>query len=812
MNERRMRQFGFLCGCALWLLLAGEGAAGALQGFALREYLGQSWSNELVVFQLDSAVSGPDTGYRLTGPGDSGEAIAKHVAATPMIGTENDPKPGEGPSKEERETGFYDVLLQISNQNPLPDTLAAIVHHARTLLSAEDAVLTLSAATVSSLEGGRELASATPLGDGSVCITPDPDHLESAHGSSLVCPVRSGPLVLQSVTALAATVAALSLITALVTSDFSMKYVAEYTSLSLAVPYRIAAMWAGQGGSLLLWTWVSSLLAVIIVVQNHRKNWGVAPYAVTTFAVVTGLFAALVTVVESPFAKLAEAVADGQGLNPLLQDPLQIIHPLALYGGYILYTVPFALTISALVAGPATGPWIKVAQRWSALSWIALTIGIVLGARWAYAELGWGGYWGWDPVENASLLPWLTGTALLHSGVTHWRTGRLRLAGFVLVVTTFVLCLFGTFLTRSGVISSVHAFGESGLGPILGAAIFAIMLASGALIVWRLPALRAPKADGRSHGWFGQRLLLILLVAITVAVLWGTMYPLFLRVLRDQEIAVTPEFFRVVVTPMGIAILAIFALSPLLPDQSVGSRSRTAAVRGALAAVLFVGFWALSGWQNPGVALVLSLCVLALVTVVRKATPRLKAAWTETGDGRFLATLRSSGPYIAHVGLVVLLAAVTLNASLQQEGRVTLNVGKSATAGGQTVRLASLRADQLSDRTSFIAVVDVLGTDGNTIAVINTRQDQFTADGQTHAEVGIAAGLRSDIYVVLEAADTSTNVATVTVFTNPAVMWIWGGGLIMVIGGMLFMLPRRRGAPAMPTDDINDRSHELVGV
>jgi cytochrome c-type biogenesis protein CcmF len=612
--------------------------------------------------------------------------------------------------------------------------------------------------------------------------------------------------------ALAVCVAAGSLLTLLVTGDFSVAYVADYTSKSLAVPYRFAAMWAGQGGSLLLWTWFSAILAVIITVQNRRKGWGVAPYAVTTFCVVTGLFAALVTVVESPFTLLPAPVADGQGLNPLLQNPLQIIHPLALYGGFILYTVPFALTISALAAGPDKGPWIKVATRWNAYSWIALTAGIILGARWAYAELGWGGYWGWDPVENASLLPWLTGTALLHTTLTHWKTGRLRVLGFVMVITTFILCLFGTFLTRSGVISSVHAFGQSSLGPIMGGAIFLILLASGGLLVWRLPMLRAPKSDSMGHGWFGQRALAILMIALTVAVLWGTMYPLFLRVLRNQEISVTPEFFRAVCTPLGVAVLAIFAVSPLLPGQSVDNRRRETIVRGVIAAVSFVGLFALSGWQNPGVALVLTVALLAMITVVRKLWMRVTSAWSSSADSKVLAALRASGPYVAHIGLILMLAAVTLNASLQQEGRVTLKVGETATIAGQTVKVVDLQAAQLPESTAFVATVHLIGRDGGTMAVISTEQDQFTATGETHANVGIHVRPTEDIYLVLEAADTSTKTVTLNVFTNPAVLWIWMGGLIMALGGILFALPRRIGAPPMPLETVHDHDNELVRV
>ena len=611
--------------------------------------------------------------------------------------------------------------------------------------------------------------------------------------------------------ALAVTVAAVSLLTLLVSGDFSVSYVAEYTNRALDLPYRLAAMWAGQGGSLLLWTWMSAILAVVITVQNRRKGWGVAPYAVTTFCVVTGLFAALVTFVENPFTLLPAPVADGQGLNPLLQNPLQIIHPLALYAGYILYTVPFAHTVSALVAGPKPGPWVKVAQRWNVWSWIALTAGIILGARWAYAELGWGGYWGWDPVENASLLPWLTGTALLHTTLTHWKTGRLRVLGFVMVITTFILCLFGTFLTRSGVISSVHAFGESGLGPIMGGAILLILLVSGGLLVWRLPMLRAPKSDALGHGWFGQRALAVLMVALTVAVLWGTMYPLFLRVLRNQEISVTPEFFRVVCTPLGVAVLAIFALSPLLPGQSVEDRRRETVLRGVAGAVLFLALYALSGWQNPGVALFLTVAALALITVVRKLSARVGTAWRSNADSRLLAALRASGPYVAHIGLIVMLGAITLNANLQQEGRVTLKAGQTASVAGQTVKLVSIEAGQVGDRTTFVGAVDLIGSDGGTMAVITTEQNQF-ADGQTHAEVGIHVRPTEDIYVVLEAADLSTKTVTLNVFTNPAVLWIWMGGLVMAIGGLLFALPRRLGAPPMPLETQHEQDHELVGV
>ncbi len=606
-------------------------------------------------------------------------------------------------------------------------------------------------------------------------------------------------------TLLAIGTAWLTLLAALVTSDFSLEYVVDYTSRSLSWPYKLAASWAGQGGSLLLWTLIAACCAVWITVQNRRKAWGIAPYAITTFSAITGMFAALVAFVASPFAAAPAGVADGQGLNPLLQDPLQIIHPVTLYLGYVLYTVPFALVIAALAGGPKPGPWVKVATRWGIASWVMLTLGIVLGARWAYAELGWGGYWAWDPVENASLMPWLTGTVLLHSGLTYWKNGRIRLFGVVMVIVTFVLCLFGTFLTRSGVISSVHAFGESGIGPVLGLMILSIVLVSGALIVWRLPELRLPKnVESRGHGWVGQLALAVLLVGITVAVLWGTMFPLIARALHGEEIAVTPGFFRLVVTPLALVLLAVFAVSPLLPDQSEEKRAREIAVRVAVFVVVFLAVWSLTGGGNPGVAAVIALVVLGLMTVVRKAARRMSAAWrgTPASGGRLLATLRAAGPYVGHVGLIILLAAVTFNDAMQTQGRATYTFGQTQEVAGRQMRLVDVTATTLPDRQSFAATVQILGPDGNVTDTIVSKQEVFAQQEQPHADVGIAAGALRDVYVVLESADLEKRNATITVFVNPAVVWIWIGGLLLTIGGLLFMLPRPKAAPALPLERV----------
>jgi cytochrome c-type biogenesis protein CcmF len=616
-------------------------------------------------------------------------------------------------------------------------------------------------------------------------------------------------------TAIALSVAVGALQLALLSLDFSLQYIIDYTSSTLSPLYRVGAMWAGQGGSLLLWAWIVSLCAAWITYTNRIKHWEISAYTTAVFAVVGGLFAVLVTFFASPFAAATEAANEGFGLNPLLQDPLQIIHPLALYAGYVLYTVPFAIVVGALINGDVSGPWLKIANRWNVISWIALTLGIVLGARWAYAELGWGGYWAWDPVENASLLPWLTGTLLLHTGLSIRGGSRLRMSGVIVTMVTFILCLFGTFLTRSGVISSVHAFGESNLGTVLGAAIAVFVVACGALVVWRLPQLRVIDPERRGHGWLGQFILLILLVAITVAVLWGTMFPLFNRVITGEEIAVTPGFFRVVVTPLGIAILGLLAISPLLPGQQVADTKREIGIRVAIFVAVFGGIMLISHGANFGVALVLALAALALITVVRKAIPRVQDAYHNDASPVW-GSIRATGPYVGHIGLIMLLLGVTFNVAYQASEQKQIKVGQTLAIADQTVRLDSAQISNFPDRQSLAATISILNGEGGVSAVVVPQLDAFSNSEQLHNEVGITVSPARDIYIVIDQLNDETKgaeVLTITVYDNPAVVWIWIGGALLVLGGLLFAIPRRRklvdvqGETTSSTDD--ELSHLL---
>ncbi len=626
-----------------------------------------------------------------------------------------------------------------------------------------------------------------------------------------VLAARSGSAQLMRITeratyAIAAfvTLAVLALQIALITLDFTLQYVGEYTSSTLSVLYRIGSMWAGQGGSLLLWGFIIAITGAWTVYSNKRKSLNLSAWVYVLNAAFVALFIIMVAFFQNPFVKVTKAVADGMGLNPLLQDPLQVIHPLFLYGGYVLFTVPFVVVLGELIAGKVSGAWIEYARVWAILSWVSLTIGMVLGARWAYAELGWGGYWAWDPVENASLIPWLSGTAVVHMGLAHrGNRDRIRMMGVVLLAATFNLCLFGTFLTRSGVIQSVHAFGQSNLGPFLGGAIVVSVLLCGAVLVWRLPQIKFNDERGHNRGWFGQFVLIGLLVAMTLATLWGTLYPLFARAFLNQEVAVSPGFFKAVVTPMGVGILLLLAISPFLPNQRAEKVQREAAIRALMFAVVAGGLYVLGAGLI--VSVVVALSVLSVKTILWKARPRLAAAMGAEQD-RVRAVAFAGSPYLAHMGLVIMLAAIAINVTGEVKQQVKINVGKTAVAAGFNIRLDDARLNNFADRQSLDAVISILDDNKTPTTAIQTSVAAFANSDQPHTNVGIKSGILRDIYIVIDGwPDDLSNGVTwlrLSVYDNPAVNWVWFGGMLVGIAGILYVLPtRRRRRDGVVVDD-----------
>jgi cytochrome c-type biogenesis protein CcmF len=600
--------------------------------------------------------------------------------------------------------------------------------------------------------------------------------------------------------ALALSVAAGSLLLLLLQKDFSVEYVAQYTSRSLSVFYTVGAFWAGQAGSLLLWAWVLSLIAVGVTFQNRARNRDLMPWVTTTIGVVLVFFTILVTFYANPFNRLPVAPTDGQGLNPLLQNYGQWVHPIALYLGFVGFTVPFAFAIAALVTGRLGDRWIRSVRRWTLWSWVLLTAGILFGARWAYVELGWGGYWAWDPVENASLLPWLVGTAYLHSVVVQEKRGMLKVWNVALAVGAFVMSIFGTFLTRSGIVSSVHAFAESSMGPLLIGFAFLSLAIGTALIVARLPKL---KPAGRISSPVSREaaflLTNLLFVAMTIVVLWGTIYPIVSQAVRGVEVSVGPSFFQALMAPLTIVLIALVGSCPLLAWRRASAThlKRNFAVPLSVGGLTFAALLVVNRGAHLPVILVLALGAFVLATVTMEVYRGLSARHLHHGEGwgrallnLFAFTPRRYGGPVIHAGVVIMLAGIAFNIGLKQDAETQLSVGESLEVAGYTVTFEDLVFEQTPVKFALIGTFGVTDADGNAVGKIRAEQAEFEGQ-QRVTEVGMRSTLASDLYIVMNNVDPTQRIATVLVFHEPAVIWIWIGMLVIVIGGVLAAWPWR---------------------
>ncbi len=608
--------------------------------------------------------------------------------------------------------------------------------------------------------------------------------------------------------AVALSVAAAALFAALAGRDFSLEYVASYTSRSLSIFYTLGAFWAGQEGSLLLWAWLLALSGAAVVHQNRSRNRDLMPYVVGVIGVVLSYFVALVAFVANPFDTLPTTPPDGQGLNPLLQNYGMWIHPVTLYAGYVGFTVPFAFAIAALATGNLGDTWIRTVRKWTLWAWVLLTVGIVFGARWAYVELGWGGYWMWDPVENASLLPWLTGTAYLHSVMIQEKRGMLKVWNVFLIVATFALTLLGTFLTRSGAIASVHSFATSTIGPLLILAIVAVVVIGGALIVWRLPELRSEdRIDAlvsRESSFLVNNLVLL---AMAFTVFWGTVFPLIAEAVRGVKLAVGPPFFNALMTPLGIALLGLAGVCPLLAWRKTSARNlrrnfTVPALAGVVAAAALV---ALSRGRHLGAIAVMALGTFVFASIAQEFWRGARARRATRGEGWIRSTLnlfsrnpRRYGGYLVHLGVVILLIGVAINVSYKVEKRLSsVAIGQSAEVGGYTITLRNMLTEITPERSTVIGVFGIRGPDGRDLGTVRSSKSFYVTQEQPSTEVGIRSTPLADIYVILTTPDTERGVAAVSYLINPGMYWLWLGSLVMIAGGAVVGWPERRRRGAM---------------
>ena len=594
---------------------------------------------------------------------------------------------------------------------------------------------------------------------------------------------------------------------ALLTNQFDLRNVEGYSSSTLGWPYKLTALWASQAGSLLLWCWLLSIFAAAVVVTNRRRNRELMPVVVAVLMGIAVFFTGLLSFVTSPFEGLASAPAEGRGLNPLLQNPYMQAHPPLLYLGYVALAVPFAFAIAALVTRRLDTAWITSVRRWTIMAWLFLGVGILLGSRWAYEELGWGGYWAWDPVENAALMPWLVATAFLHSVMVQERRGMLRVWNMSLVILTFTLAIFGTFLTRSGVVASVHAFGESTLGPWFLAFIATIAAGSVALLVSRLPLLRSRHslesyASREAIFLFNN----LLLVGLAFAVFWGTVFPILSEAVRGTRITVGQGYFDQVATPIGLALLVLTGVGPLVAWRKASPaqlrrRFEIPVYLGALTAVtllLFTDVW--SRWA-AGAVVTTAVFVTACIggefwrgTRVRHALGGV--SWPGALVSLVARNRRRYGGYLVHLGIVVLFLGLAGSKSFSSEADFVLREGQSGTVAGYTFLYEDSRR---SADDHLMSVGTTLGVfrDGERVGTMSPGVNFYRVDEQRSTEVAVDSNPLRDLYVVLTGLGED-GTATISVFVNPLVMWLWIAGVIVVVGGIVAAWPSPASARREP--------------
>ena len=657
------------------------------------------------------------------------------------------------------------------------------------------------------------------------------------------------------------TISVVVLEAAFLRSDFSVELVADHSSTTTPTLYKLTAMWGSQGGSLLLWAWVLSIASSAVLWLTRDRHREVVPYATAVLAGIGLFFCGLMLLADGahPFARLDPAPAEGVGLNPLLRHPAMAIHPPMLYSGYVFFAIPFAFAIGALVTRRVDASWLRTIRRFALVAWLLLGIGILLGARWSYSELGWGGYWGWDAVENASLMPWLVGTAFLHSIMVQEKRGMLRVWNVSLIVATFSLALLGTFLVRSGILESIHAFGASTVGgPLLGL-IAVVVLGSAALIVSRLDDLRSERRleslASRESVFLVNNLLL---VGLCLVIFWGTFFPLISEAVTGERSSLGSVWFDRYTTPLAIVLVLFTGIGPLLAWRRVSAGALWRLVRwplgvalGATAAVA-----ALTDALSEPLALALFAFASFALAALAAEFARGAAAQRALRGGSRAAALgrlvgrnrRRYGGYIVHAGVAILFISVAASSSFQTSRDLRLLPGDSAEVGDYrlTYERPTASVDSDEQRLTFGAVVEV-ERDGERFAVLEPSRNYYSLsssgtvrgffEGEATSEVGRREGPGGDLWTAMRPdlaryddfigqADRRIERATAgaesgapflaslrsdlqglavanlrerytsdpvpvdfRVNVNPLVIWIWLGGAIAVLGGLLAIWP-----------------------
>lgn len=611
----------------------------------------------------------------------------------------------------------------------------------------------------------------------------------------LVASARNAVLVVVGAMAIASG----TLIYSFWTHDFGVEFVARTSSREQPWYYNLSAFYGGQAGSLLLWATGLAIFSGICVWINRRRYPALMPYVTGTLMTIQVFFLVVLVFLSNPFERLAIPLADGQGLNPLLRDPGMMLHPPFLLLGYMSWSLPFAFAMAALITGNLDSQWIKAVRPWILAAFTIQGVGLLLGAWWAYHVLGWGGYWGWDPVENVALLPWLVGTAFLHSVMVQRKRGMLKAWNLLLLIIAFVLSLFGTLVVRGGLLASVHNFAGSALGPAFLAFMGLALIAGVWLLVRGIPLMRS----GERFESFLSRdvailLMNLLLIGVAFATFWGTIFPLLTEALNGSRITVGPPYYHKVNGPILLALLAVMGFGPLLTWRGTTRESMKHDFALPLAAAIA---WVIAmatlmritnGWTLLGVG----ICAFILGTIVLDyfRGVRLRRKNAHEPYHRALTTLvardrRRYGGYIVHFA-IVLIALGAIGSNLHQTAReITLVPGQSARVGAYTLTFQGMKQLVNADSRTDESHIDV-SRNGKLVAVMKPRTVRYTNfESQPASKIAIRSTPIEDIYIFQAAFDNT--MATFTVFINPLVIWVWIGGVVFLFGVLIVAWPER---------------------
>ena len=594
-------------------------------------------------------------------------------------------------------------------------------------------------------------------------------------------------------------VASTAFLYALLTRDFGNAYVAGYSSRDLGFWYTLSVFWAGQAGSLLFWAAVLAAFSALAVWRLGRLR-ELIPYAAATLMGTSAFFTMLLTFVSSPFARLPVAPADGAGLNPLLQNAGMFFHPPTQYLGFVGTAVPFAFAVAALVTRHLDDEWIRATRRWTLAAWFFLSCGLIFGMMWAYVELGWGGFWAWDPVENAALLPWLTATAFLHSVMIQEKRDLLKVWNVVLIILTYVLALFGTFLTRSGVLSSVHAFATSSIGPLFFLFILLVLGMSFGLLLTRLGALRSQgeldSLVSRESGFLFNNLIFI---GAAFAVFIGTVFPILSEAVSGMKISVGPPFFNQINVPIGLTLLVLMGVCPLLAwrKASPGHLLRSLAVPGVTAVAGAVALLAAGIRQGTALA-ALTLCVFVTAAIIQDVH---RGAMVRRGHGETYAVAlgrlvarnpRRYGGYVVHLGIILLFAGMA-GSAFGTERDAVLARGQTVTVNQYTLRYEGGGTYTRGERIITEATLTVF-ENGRLLTIMRPQRNVHTGrDEQAMTEVAIRTTPREDLYVILAGMGDDGRV-NLRVIINPLMMWMWIGAGVLTLGTLIAFWPQAAAA------------------